>query len=533
MPAIRTTLIAAGFGMLLTDVVGRKFSGWHRVFHITLIASYLSYAFILGHVYNLEGVVIYGALAAVLLITFFVAFGGIAGFSVYVISLLILLPGASMMSPTDSSITHLLSLLPIPFPLAAGIWLSAIFLLAITLWIGYQRDRWIFWLGMVVVSTILMILAINYAGLLLWGRALFTLIAGLLSLFAPIWHSLEFKFKRDRSFIFTSFGSLLVLFVVVVGVLRVMQTNILDYASRELDNKVSYGKQLVDSSFLNIKTTLVSAAANPLLVESIIKKDVKTLTELNKALFDGNSSIRRVVIVSASGEALTHYPLSVLGGTGNYASHDYFVQAMAAKRPVTSDSYELSDENSHKKVAVIAVPIITKHEVIGMIIGTVDLDTVGNKLQQIASRKTSEYFIVVDRSGNRIIHPDYTLIGTQVEESDPIRQGLTGRHAVTEGYSTDGVRTLEAYERLDDSTGWAIAIKAPIAEILKATNAASLTMVSVIIVSILMVGTFLLSHRARNPMPEAIVVAQDSPPVSVTRSKKKTYLPRAGRKDTS
>jgi hypothetical protein len=109
-----------------------------------------------------------------------------------------------------------------------------------------------------------------------------------------------------------------------------------------------------------------------------------------------------------------------------------------------------------------------------------------------------------------------------------MRQGLTGRRDVSEGYSTDGTRTLVAYDAVDDSVGWAIAIKAPIAEILKETNAASITIISVVIISIFMVSMFLVSHRARNPIPEAMVAIESSQP-----ARKNTHPRRATRKDTS
>ena len=166
-----------------------------------------------------------------------------------------------------------------------------------------------------------------------------------------------------------------------------------------------------------------------------------------------------------------------------------------------------------------------------MIIGTLDLNKLGNKLQQIASGKTNEYIIVVDRSGKRVIAQNNTLVGTQVDEKDPVRLALTGSRGVAEGYSNDGVRTLVAYDTINDSTNWAIAVKAPVVDILKATNAADITIISVIVVSVLITGVFLLSHRARAQMPEPEVVDVRPPPAiqqTLAHMRKKKQ-----RKDTS
>ena len=503
MPAIRTALIAGGFGLLLTDIVGRKFTGWHRLFHGALIVSFTGYAFILGQIGDLEGVIIYGSVAAMLLVTFFVGFGGIAGFSSYVILLLILIPGASILSPTNSSIIDILSIFSAPPHILVGMWFIAVSVIAVLLWLGYQRRRNIFWIGMIGASALLILLAMHYAHNLWWGRTLFMLITAVFSLFVPVWQSLTFSHKRDRAFIFTSFGSLLVLYMVAVGALRVMQTNIIDYASRELQNKLVYGKQLVKSTISGAHTALSSGATNPLLLPAFEQGDEKTLTDLTKAFFEGNTVMRRIVMVSTNGDVLTSYPYSTAASAETYGERDYFLQALTGKKSVISDQYESQSDTARRKSILVSVPVLDKNgDVAGIIIGSVDLETLGNKLQQIASGMTKEYFTVVDRTGKRVIHQDYSLIGTQTDENDLIRRALDGATGIGEGYSSEGSRTLTAYEPIDDATQWAIAVKAPIAEILRATNAAGITTTSVIVISLALVGVFLLSHRARSIVPE-------------------------------
>jgi excisionase family DNA binding protein len=502
MPGIRMTLIAGGFGLLLADIVGRRFSSWHRVFHGALILAYGTYAFILGQIGNLDGIVIFGSLTGIMLVTFFVAIGGIAGFALYVILLLVLLPAAALISPVSSSFYSIMSNVPVPMSAIVFFWLCLVGVIAGVLWFGYQKDRRAFWIGMLAVSTALIGLAVHFAENLWWGRALFILVTALLAVFIPVWQTLTFSHKRDRAFIFTAFGSLLVLYILVVGVLRVMQTNILDYASRELANKVSYGKSLIESTIISAKTSLTSTAANQLLVTSVQKGDTETLTQLAKAVFEGNFTIRRIIITTATGETLTRYPYEIQDAT-TYQMRDYFIRALTTKKPVTSDLFEATLDSSRRKTVVIAVPILdSKQVVVGMLLGSMDLDILGNKLQQIASSKTGEYFVVVDRSGKRIIHPDAAQIGTEADENDPVRLAFTGRRGVEEGYSLDGIRSLVAFDMINDETGWAIAVKAPVTEILKATNAADITVFSVVLISIVMVGMFLLSHRVKTVVPE-------------------------------
>jgi excisionase family DNA binding protein len=507
MPAIRTTLIAGGFGLLLTDIVGKKFSLWHRLFHIVLILSFTGYALILGHLGNLEGVVMYGSLATVLLITLFVAFGGIAGFSAYVVLILALLPGAAFLSPTNSSLINILSIIPIPPSVLVSFWLLLVLAISTLLWVGYQRDRRLFWFGMIGVSVLLVALAATYAHNLWWGRTLFCVIAAVLCLFVPLWQSLTFTHKRDRSFIFTSFGSLLVLYIIVVGALRVMQTNILDYASQELQNKVSYGKQLVESTISSASISLSSGAMNPLVLQALEKENITMLTDVSKALFEGNNTLKRVAITSANGDLLTAYPhAATQSAESSHSERDYFIQAVTNKEAVTSDQYESGVDNNLRKVVRIAVPVLNKQaDVVGVIVGSIDLETLGNKLQQIVSTKTNEYFVIIDRSGKRVIHPDHSLLGTAVDAEDPLQLSLSGKAGVGEGYSSDGVRTLIAYNTIDHAMHWGIAVKAPVVDMLQATNAAGITIVFVIVLSALMVMVFLLSHKAKSIVPDIVI----------------------------
>jgi excisionase family DNA binding protein len=509
MPAIRMTLIAGGFGLLLTDIVSRKLSIWHKVFHWALVFAYAFYTFVLLRTGNWEGVVIFGTLMATLLFTFFTGVGGFAGFAIYVVGFLVLLPMVVVFSPATASLTPFIAAVPLPTIFLAYVWIAIVGVAAFVIWIGYMRDRRVFWIGMLGVSVLLVLLSIHYANNLAWGRALFILITGILSLFVPVWQSLTFAHKRDRAFIFGAFGTLLVLYIIVVGILRVMQTNVMDYASRELANKVSYGKSLLESTIMSTKTSLSSAASNTLLIDAIQSDADDDLKDVVKALFEGNTVMRRVMLIGADGTVLTTYPYAV-ADTSNYSQSDYVIQATTTRRTVMAEVLDGSGEVKRKSI-VIASPVVNKKNVVvGIIAGILDMETLGNKLQQIVSSTTGEYFVVIDASGKRIIHKDADQIGGAVDEKDPIRLAFTGGRGVAEWYGIDGSRTLVAYDSVDTDANWAIAVKAPIVEILQATNAATITIFTVIILSIFIVGLFLLSHKTKVTVTDAIVLPSSS-----------------------
>src|SRR4030042_6868048 len=94
-------------------------------------------------------------------------------------------------------------------------------------------------------------------------------LVGLLSLIMPIWDLLTFTHKRDRAFVFSVFGMILLLFLGTVGMLRVLQTNIIQYAERELGNKVIYGKTFLESALDQAQSALVATSENSIFVTAL------------------------------------------------------------------------------------------------------------------------------------------------------------------------------------------------------------------------------------------------------------------------
>ncbi len=507
LPAVRVMFIAGGFGLLLTDVVGRRMSMWHKAFHMVLIGAYGALGYILWQTGDLEGLVLYGTLAALTLVLV-VPMGGIAGFAIYTVSFLALLPAAALGSGTRPTILHMMSLLSIPQDVLAYLWMVGILVFAGILYLGYTHHRKVFWLGEMGVSIILIALSLYYANQIYWDRSLFVLLVGLLSLIMPIWDSFIFTHKRDRSLIFSVFGTILLLFVVVVGIVRVMQTNILQYATNDLGNKAMYGKTYIESTMETAKTALVAASENPLLVEALEEEDEESLVALSRGLFEANKQIRRLLIANRAGDITSTYPYGVVQAN-NIALRDYFIAATSTGRAQISGVYETQVDNTTKHVVIIAAPVITKaKEVIGVIVGTLNLEAIGNRLQTIASQLNGEYFVVIDSTAKRVVHPDARLIGVEIDEWDDLRLALDGKSGKGEEYNTAGERTILAYT-FTDSPRWGIAVKAPITtNLLRVANAAAIAVFGLVILSILAIGFFLLGKKVKTPIQTAEMFRQ-------------------------
>ncbi len=509
VPAIRTMLLAGGLGLLLTDVVGRKWSTWHRFFHIVCLVAYGWFAVILWQIHDFEGVVIFGTLAILLLVNFFVALGGIASFAIYVVAFLGFLPAAALASAQKSSISAIISFVALPSQVVAYVWLGLVLAIAFVLFLGYNQHRKVFWIGMMAVAALVIALSLHYAENLYWGRSLFILQVGLLSLIMPIWDLLTFTHKRDRAFVFSVFGMILLLFLGTVGMLRVLQTNIIQYAERELGNKVIYGKTFLESALDQAQSALIATSQNSIFVTALKSEDSQGLAGLSRGLFETNNNLKRVVVVNKTGDVVTAYPYGV-SEKGNISARDYVAQALATQKPYMTVISETQPDNTRQDEIVVAVPVFsTEESVMGVLVGMMDLEELGAKLQQVASSENDEHFTVIDKNAKRVIQQDRSLIGVEVDQGDEVRLGLSGQHGQTQGYTADGIRSIIAYDGIDP-VGWGIAVKAPMATVLHATNAASIMIFSLIIISMLIIGVLLLGYRLRTTVPPASFDATES-----------------------
>jgi hypothetical protein len=293
------------------------------------------------------------------------------------------------------------------------------------------------------------------------------------------------------------------LFIVGINIIRFMQTNVLEFASNQYLNKVNYGRVVVESTLTSVKMGLESAAQNQLLVSAIAKEDTEVIGGILRGLYEGSLGVRRLLVVTLNGDILVSYPLdeSLIGQ--NIAYREYFTNAVLTKKTFISDIFE-SIGSSPRAVVAFAVPFIgSDSEVTGILIGSLDLDYLGDRLQQIASAKDGEYFTVVDRTGKRLIHPKKELIGTMVTADNAVIPGVAGERGIHEWSTFDGIRSLQAYDTIG-LTRWGIAIHAPLLAVLAPTRTSSLVLFAMILVSVGLISVFLLLYQARSVrMPES------------------------------
>jgi len=497
MLPVRISFILGGFGLLLTDVIGEVRSRWHMIFHAVLTAAYVAFTLFMFAIGDGDGASIFGLLGFTIVVSYVLGMGGVASLSLYLWFLSLFMPFVYVLWPFDFHAPPLwFSLATINTGLFLAFWVVFSVLAVGLLWWGYHRKRVVFWVLMGFATVCLIGTSIWYAQNTFWNRAFFTLTLAVFTLFAPAWGAFRFAHKKDRRIVFTLFGYLLLLFIVGINVLWFMQGNVIEFASGQLLNKVNYSRVIVETALTSVKGSLESASQNLLLQKAITDEDPEVLDGILRGLYEGSKDMRRILVVSSSGDILSAYPFDEALSGQNIAYRDYFTNTVVAKKTVISDMFE-SIGTSPRPVVAIATPFITVDgEVDGLIVGSLDLESLGNRLQQIASVQDGEYITVVDETGKRLIHPQKELIGTTVTQENPVLLGAGGKHGIGEWETIDGIRSMQAYDTIGP-TRWGIAIYAPLPSVLKSTRASSMVIFSMILVSVGLIGAFLLLYQAR------------------------------------
>lgn len=512
-PVFQGTLIAAGIGLLLTDILEEKSKYWHSLFHILLILGLTGVAWWLYSMRDISGAFLFGGLVAVTILVSMVRLGAVGGFTLYIAFLTSVAgPATILLVPTDPHVAWAYGGFSGMHLLVVGLGLTGGLLL---LW-AYRRKRLVYF-GLLLLTVIgLLALSLWFVLHSLWDHAFFMLLMALFCLLAPVWRSLPLQRPEVRRQAFMLLAAVLFLLLLAMGTVAVLQMNMFEYAQTDLAQKRDYGRLFVESVIEEGQIAVKGAAQNPLVVAAFTGKDEEALMGLGRTIFETNPYFSRVLFVAESGEVLSYYPLS--GGqltTSDIGFRDYFLQAVRDKKLVMSDVFETVNELRVKRVVLAAPVVNSQKSVVGVIVAGFSLETMGAKLQSIATELHGEYFVMVDRAGNYIVHPDQLRIGEPTDQSGPLAAGALGLGGVASGYTHEGQSALVAYGPIPQ-TGWAIGIYAPMTKVLRSTTTVIVAISTMTgVMTLLTVGFFLFQRNlARIEVPSGSLATSSTPDTS-------------------
>lgn len=465
---LKLTMILGGIGLLLADIIGKTGLKWHKIFLFILSFTYVSFTAVYISAGDLEGSVIFGLITLIIFFHIVLNVETISSFILYVGLMNMLIPIAIYFKPSIS--------LGFQTPTFIVIWIFLSFLIALVLRLSYNRSEFIFRFAIALTTIQLSILSYFYAQNLFWGRSLLFLMAALLTMFVPLWRSFHFLDKSDRKIIFTAFGGILLIFISIISIIWIIQINLKDYVGSELIDKTNYAKSFLETVLESSQITLDNLDQNPLLGEAIDKKDPVLFDRLARTIFDATPNFRRILVFSTNGDSLFIYPYGTLVSPKN-SFREYFKQVINERKTSITNSFDTVIDGVKRSVIAVVTPIVDpNNNVIGILVGSLDLESIGNRINSMTNESKMEYFTIVDQTGKIIIESNGKLVSDNWPLfSETLSKRLKGE-LVFEDISQSGKVVIHSFNVLNKN-GWGVDVAQPLTAALTITKKGALIII--------------------------------------------------------
>lgn len=259
------------------------------------------------------------------------------------------------------------------------------------------------------------------------------------------------------------------------------RTNVLMYSSHavhkikaQLASHIAYGK---------------AYATRPYLIDGLKRGNKKELDTHLEELVENSHSIQRVFITDAKGVEIAAYPEDPLVIGLDFSYRDWYKGVSRDWQPYVSEFY-MRKAWPQRYLFAIAIPVkINNGKVIGIIVMQPEDDYIRDALSEVFLEKGILY--VVDRNGNLIYHPDYTIDRiidfSQSPAVQKVRKGLSGVERLTD--PATGERILAAYHPVE-KWGWGVIAEMPEGVVLANVRKITLTLVAFTGFMLLIGGVF-------------------------------------------
>lgn len=494
--ASRIILMTAGLGVIVSSIINDRTRSWRNAFYTVLMLAGAVNAALLVIGGDMDGGVIYGALAAVVLVKMLFNFGGIFSFGLYVSLLSIFIPIVFVLYPQDPHVALASSYFGIAHPmLSLIIGISGVTYLVL-FWVGYFMSPPMFVVSTIVSSSVTLFGGIYLASLNFWSRSFFLLVLSFFAAILPVWRTLqEVCSKKQRTTLHALFGGVGVLFILAVGVVFLLQKNEWSNHRQQMLGKIRSAQNLIEETMTSVQGSMEVASKNPDIVTAFVKEDSNELSRLGKIIYESNPNIRRLVYLNKVGNGIGLYPYGTFDQP-NFAFRDYFQAVRSTGKPFISNVFQAQTDQAGRYVIVVAVPVMSASgDFLGAMTASIDLIRVGTQLQEIATERDREFFVVLDKEGKVIFEPDTKQIGTVVSVDDPGRLALNGGTDVVMGIIKNGQPGMISYAQ-NRTLGWSISLRAPIANVYHLTHEAILWTFSVISFILMACIIFLLYFKS-------------------------------------
>lgn len=496
--AIKVTFMAAGFGLLISDIVGKTYNRWRNFFYTVLMGAYASYNIISFKGQDLQVGVLYSLVFIAMFIHIIFRYHRVLSLAIYDVLIFVFMPPVIYLSNKSVLSDKFALLNSLPVGAMILIWLVISFFSIVIVWYGYNKHKLFFTLGMGIFSLSLFLLAFYYSTQLYWGRSLVLMMLALTSIFVPVWRDLKFEKKPDKKVVFGSFAVVLLIFIATVGLIWVLQVNLKDYASQELINENSHARLLIESYIQDAEKTIENVSKNSLFVKAVKENDKDNLAQLGKGFFATTSVFRRILVLDLKGNLLLIYPYGKLPYE-NLAFRDYFKQVIDTRKTYVSHVFDAAVDGQRLSVGVISSAILDeKNQLVGVFVGSVNFNNIEQLLGQIANEDKHKSFMLVDNDGVIIIGSEPNAIGTKINNFNSSDFNGIIKSGAADYTDANNIQSLRAHDRIDN-LGWHLFLTQPLNDAISLSRKGSLVLLFFILIGgvIVTIYVFLFGKKTK------------------------------------
>jgi len=491
---LQVTFLVSGFGILLNDSIKGANSLWHRVFHLFLFVAFSTFALIRWQVGDGGGFALYGIMGIMIPANLVLKTHGVWKFMATMVAYSIAIPVLLFFKPEYVNLPQQLEFVRTNIPLFASIWLALVSIYTACLSWSFTHKTTLFRLLTVLSAFVFFLLSFWFVNELSWGKSIITLMIGITALIVPLWQSITPASSKDRLTVLGMFVAITAVLTLSLSVLWLMQRNVKEYTGREIVQKVNYGEIVIESAISSVRKLTEETAKNTLLTSALNSGNADELSNLMRQKFESNDFLKTVAVINPQGTPVSVYPF-LNESTPSALFKQSVAQVFDTKTTHISSGQDLTLANQH--VITISSPISDDSgNITAVLVSAVDLDTLGNRLQKIATGEKGEYFVVIDSHGQRIIHPDKSKIGEKVNQINTLSQEFENETGINEGYNEEGNRTMVAY-KTPNKYNWTVSLHAPLTLVLQPTQSANVLILGGVVISITVMMAFLFILRLR------------------------------------
>jgi len=280
----------------------------------------------------------------------------------------------------------------------------------------------------------------------------------------------------------------IVLFVVALGMLAGLnywqaEKMLIQDVETEIGITTQSNSQEISAFLDGVKMELSAVARTPIMTSG----NHEAIMAYLAAETAKNKIYETVTYTDDKGNFVDH-----MGKSGNLGNKEYFKRAMKGETVIADPATSMA---TGKTIIMVTTPIFAGDRVIGMLFGSVNIESIEKQILNIKMGQTG-YAYLIRGDGLVIVHPvkdvagkinSYTDARTDPTLKGAIGKMMNGERGITK-YKHEGVDKYQAYAPIK-GTGWSLAVNIPVSEATAKLSAFTwtslITIVIVLIVAVL------------------------------------------------